>query len=342
MTLEQKLGQLQQLDADFPTGKLTDEQLQLVREGRARLDAQRLRRCDHERAQRVAVEESRLQIPLLFAFDVIHGYRTIFPVPLGRGWQLGLDGASAPPPAALEARAAGLHWTFAPMVDIARDARWGRIVEGAGEDPYLGSAFARARVRGFQGDGYRKPTAMLATAKHFVAYGAAEAGREYNTVDISEHALREIYLPPFKAAVRGGRRHVDDRFQRDQRRAGDCERCAVERRLARRVGLRRVVVSDYTGVKELINHGVAADGADAARQALNAGTDIEMVSGSTTSSASSWCDGGAVSMERIDEAVRRVLRVKERLGLFDDPYVDESREGKRAADAGATCARRAG
>ena len=329
MTFEQKLGQLQQLDADFPTGKLTDEQLQMVREGRLGSTLNARGAANTNAAQKVAMEESDLKIPLLFGFDVIHGYRTVFPVPLATASSWDPDAAkSSAAVAAREARAAGVHWTFAPMVDIARDPRWGRIVEGAGEDPYLGSAFARAQVEGFQGDDYSQPDRVAATAKHFAAYGGAEAGRDYNTVDVSERRLRELYFPPFKAAVDAGVDTFMTSFNDIGGVPATANKFLLTDVLRNEWGVDGPVISDYTAVQELINHGVAADGADAARQALNAGTDIEMVSRLYNQFGKQLVDSGAVSMDRIDEAVRRVLRFKYRLGLFDDPYVDESLESR--------------
>src|SRR5687767_15335877 len=201
MTLAEKLGQLQQLDGEA-TGNFRPELLELARKGLlgSTLNVRGAQRTNQ--LQRIAMTESRLKIPLIFGFDVIHGYRTIFPIPLGEAasWDPGAaEQASAI--AASEARAAGVHWTFAPMVDIARDPRWGRIAEGSGEDPYLGAILAAARVRGFQGSDYSAPDKVVATAKHWVAYGAAEAGRDYNTTDLSERTLREVYFPPFKAAI---------------------------------------------------------------------------------------------------------------------------------------------
>jgi beta-glucosidase len=211
MTLEEKLGQLQQLDGTAE-GEYRPEHVELARRGRlgSTLNVRGARRTTE--LQRVAVEESRLRIPLLFAFDVIHGYRTVFPVPLAEAasWDVRLVERNAAI-AAAEAASAGVRWTFAPMVDIARDPRWGRIVEGSGEDPLLGAEMARARVRGFQGPDYGLPGKVVACAKHWVAYGAAEGGRDYNTTDVSERTLREIYFPPFKAAVDAG--HLHERIQ---------------------------------------------------------------------------------------------------------------------------------
>ena len=219
MTIEEKLGQLQQLDG-HADGRYRDEHLDLARKGLLGSTLNVRGAAQVNPLQRAAVEESRLKIPLIFAFDVIHGYRTIFPIPLGEAatW----DPAAAERSAAIaaaETRASGVHWTFAPMVDIARDARWGRIAEGAGEDPYLGAAFARARVRGFQGDDYSQPDRVVACAKHWVAYGAAEAGRDYNTVDVSERTLRDHLLSPVPRRGRRRSRHRDERVQRSQRRA---------------------------------------------------------------------------------------------------------------------------
>jgi beta-glucosidase len=329
MTLAQELGQLQQLDADYPTGRLTDEQLQLVREGRLGSTLNGRGAAATNAAQRVAMEESSLKIPLLFGFDVIHGYRTVFPVPLAEASTFDVaDAERAAAIAAREARAAGVHWTFAPMVDVTRDPRWGRIVEGAGEDPFLGSAFAAARVRGFQGGDYSEPDRVAATAKHFAAYGGAEAGRDYNIVDTSERKLREFYLPPFKAAVDAGVASFMTSFNEINGVPATANRELLTDLLRGEWKFSGPVVSDYTAVQELINHGIAADGADAAAQALNAGTDIEMVSRLYTGNGASLLAQGKISPATIDEAVRRVLRLKYRLGLFEHPYTDGSLEAK--------------
>ncbi len=327
LTLEQKLGQLQQLDADFPTGKLTEEQLELVRQGRLGSTLNGRGAANTNAAQRVAMEESDLGIPLAFAFDVIHGYRTVFPVPLGEASSWDPEAArSSSAIAAREARAAGVHWTFAPMVDIARDARWGRIVEGAGEDPFLGARFAAARVNGFQGDDYSQPDRMAATAKHFAAYGGAEAGRDYNTVDTSERRLRELYFPPFKAAIDAGADTFMTAFNDVSGVPATANRWLLTDVLRDEWGMDGPVISDYTAVAELIPHGVAADGSDAARQALTAGTDIEMVSRLYNQNGPALVEQGLLEEEVVNEAVRRVLRLKYRLGLFENPYVDESLE----------------
>ncbi|HEV2828031.1 MAG TPA: beta-glucosidase BglX, partial [Pyrinomonadaceae bacterium] len=228
--------------------------------------------------------------------------------------------------AAAESRAAGVHWTFAPMVDIARDARWGRIAEGSGEDPYLGSKMATARVRGFQGDDYSRSDKIVACAKHWVAYGAAEAGRDYNTTDVSEYTLREIYFPPFKAAVDAGVGTFMSAFNDLNGVPASANPFTLTTVLRHEWKFDGFVVSDYTSVEELIKHGVAANGADAAREAINAGVDMEMVSRLYNKHASELLQGRQLSQATIDEAVRRILRIKFRLGLFDKPYVDEKLE----------------
>ncbi|HST41043.1 MAG TPA: glycoside hydrolase family 3 N-terminal domain-containing protein, partial [Conexibacter sp.] len=333
MTLEQKLGQLQQLDADFPTGRLREDQLQMVREGRLGSTLNGRGAAATNAAQRVALEESSLRIPLLFGFDVIHGYRTVFPVPLAEAssW----DPAAAERSAAIaarEARAAGVHWTFAPMVDVTRDPRWGRIVEGAGEDVFLGSVFSAARVRGFQGDDYSRPDRVAATAKHWVAYGGAEAGRDYNTVDTSERRLREFYFPPFRAALDAGVATFMTSFNEINGVPATANPFVLREVLRDEWGFDGTMISDYTAVRELIAHGVAADDADAAQLALNAGTDIEMVSRTFAENGARLVADGRLSEATIDEAVRHVLRLKYRLGLFARPYVDEAAEAAVLSD----------
>jgi beta-glucosidase len=276
--------------------------------------------------QRAALE-SRLKIPILFGFDVIHGYRTIFPVPLGEAasWDLAIAERSASI-AAAEARAAGVHWTFAPMVDIARDPRWGRVIEGAGEDTYLGSRMAFARVRGFQGTDYSAPDRIMACSKHFAAYGAAEAGRDYNTTDMSERKLRETYLPPFKATVDAGVGSFMTSFNSLNGVPSTANPFLLKQILRNEWKFDGLVVTDYTAVTELIKHGVAADEADAARVALNAGVDLEMVSRNINKYGEQLLREKKIPIAEIDNAVRNVLRVKFRLGLFDNPFADGARE----------------
>ena len=326
MTLEEKLGQLQQLDGEA-NGNYRPEHRELVRKGLlgSTLNVRGAQRTNE--LQRVAVEESRLKIPVLFGFDVIHGYRTIFPVPLGEAssWDPAVVERSASI-AAAEARAAGVHWTFAPMVDIARDARWGRIVEGAGEDPYLGAAMARARVRGFQGRDFSASDKVMACAKHWVGYGAAEGGRDYNTTDMAERTLREIYFPPFKAAVDEGVGTLMSAFNDLNGVPSSANSFTLTKVLRGEWKFNGFVVSDYTAVQELIPHGLAANEADAAQLALNAGVDMEMVSRLYNQNGAALLRSGLLSQATIDEAVRRILRMKFRLGLFERPYADEARE----------------
>jgi beta-glucosidase len=326
MTLEEKLGQLQQLDGES-NGNFRPEQVELLRKGLlgSTLNVRGAARANQ--LQRVAVEESRLKIPNLFGFDVIHGYRTIFPTPLAEAssWDPKLAERSSSI-AAQEAYATGLRWTFAPMVDIARDPRWGRITEGAGEDPFLGAAFARARVLGFQGQDYGAPGKLLACAKHWVAYGDAEGGRDYNTTDMSENTLRGIYFPPFKAALDAGVGTFMSAFNGLNGVPTSANRFTLTTVLRDEWKFDGFVVSDYTSVKELINHGVAANDKEAAEAALNAGVDMEMVSRLFNQHGGALLKEGRVSQQTIDEAVRRILRIKFRLGLFEHPYVEEGPE----------------
>jgi beta-glucosidase len=326
MTLEEKLGQLQQLDGEA-NGNFRPEHLDLLRKGQlgSFLNVRGVKNTNA--VQRVALEESRLKIPALFGFDVIHGYRTVFPIPLGEAssWDTRAMERSTSI-AAREASAAGVRWTFAPMVDIARDPRWGRIAEGAGEDPFLGAAIARARVRGFQGTDYSAPDKILACAKHWVAYGAAESGRDYNTTDMSETTLREVYFPPFKAAVDAGVGTFMSAFNDLNGVPTSANPFTLTQVLRREWKFDGFVVSDYESVKELMNHGLAATESEAARAGVNAGVDMEMVSRLYNQHGAELIKEGKVSQATIDEAVRRVLRIKFRLGLFEKPYADEARE----------------
>lgn len=326
MTLAEKLGQLQQLDGEA-NGNFRPEHLEMVRQGSlgSTLNVRGAQKTNE--LQRIAVTASRLKIPLIFGFDVIHGYRTIFPIPLGEAatWDPAAVERSAGI-AAAEARAAGVHWTFAPMVDIARDPRWGRIAEGSGEDPYLGSLLARARVRGFQGTDYSAPDKVVACAKHWVAYGAAEAGRDYNTTEVSERTLREVYFPPFHAAVDAGVGTFMSAFNDLNGVPASANHFTLTEVLRGEWKFDGFVVSDYTSVEELMKHGVAADEAEAAREALSAGVDMEMVSRLYNKHGEQLLNERKLSMQTIDEAVRRVLRIKFRLGLFAKPYADPARE----------------
>lgn len=326
MTLAEKLGQLQQLDGDFPTGAARPDQLAMARKGLlgSTLNVRGAKNAND--LQRAALE-SRLKIPVLTGFDVIHGYRTIFPIPLGEtaSWDLAQVERDAAV-AAAESRSVGVQWTFAPMVDIARDPRWGRVMEGSGEDTFLGSLMAVARVRGFQGDDMSRPDRVMACAKHFAGYGAAEGGRDYNTVDMSERRLREIYLAPFKAAKDAGVGSFMTSFN-DLNGVPSTANTFILRDILRgEWKFDGLVVSDYNAVKELIAHGLAANDAEAAMYGLNGGTDMEMVSRTYVENGEALIKSGKVSMKTIDDAVRNILRVKFRLGLFQNPFVDENLE----------------
>jgi beta-glucosidase len=271
--------------------------------------------------QRVAVEETRLKIPLLFGFDVIHGYKTIFPIPLGEAasWDLEAIEKSARV-ASAEASAAGLNWTYAPMVDVSRDPRWGRVMEGAGEDTWLGCRIAEARVRGIQGKKIGDTDAMLACVKHYAAYGAPTAGRDYNTVDMSERFLREYYLPPYEAAVRAGAATVMTSFNDYDGVPASGNKFLLDNILRKEWGFKGFVVTDYTSMNEMVNHGVAADDKAAGELSLNAGVDMDMQGAIYQRFLKKSLQEGKVTQKQIDEAVRRVLRLKFELGLFDDPY----------------------
>jgi len=327
MTLEEKLGQLQQLDG-HADGKYRPEHLVLAEKGLLG-SLLNVRGAKATNAVQRMAQQSRLKVPLLLGYDVIHGYRTIFPIPLGEAssWDPSLAEASAAV-AAAEADAAGVKWTFAPMVDIARDPRWGRIAEGAGEDPFLGAAMARARVKGFQGDDPALPGKIMACAKHWVAYGAAEAGRDYNTVDVSERSLREVYFPPFRAAVEAGIGSFMSAFNDLNGVPASANRFTLTRVLRDEWGFRGLVVSDYNAVRELMNHGIAGTEEEAALAALSAGVDMEMVSQCYAKHVPGLLTSRKLSTEIVNEAVRRILRVKLRLGLFDHPYTDESSESQ--------------
>jgi beta-glucosidase len=323
MTLEEKIGQLNQIAGGlFPDAKPEES----LRRGAAGSilwlnDTKRFNEL-----QKVAVEESRLKIPVLYGLDVIHGYRTIFPVPLAMAasWDPSVHERAAAV-AAKEARAAGIHWTFGPMVDIARDARWGRIVEGAGEDPYLGAAMAAAQVRGFQGPYLGAPDHLLACAKHFGAYGAAEGGRDYDPVYVPEGRLRNVYFPPFQAAVKAGVGSFMSAYMdlNDVPAAGN--RWLLTDVLRGEWGFEGFVVSDAFAVGNLEIQHFARDGEDAAFRALSAGLDMEMASGRFEQHLAALMKEGKLSGAQIDEAVRRILAVKVRLGLFEQPYADEAR-----------------
>lgn len=334
MTTAEKVGQLWQLppvefvglDGDQPLWKERQGVPEDIRAGRV---GSLLNLADPAKVneyQRLAVQGSRLGIPLLIGADVIHGFRTIFPIPLGAAcsWNPALLQAAARL-AAAEASAVGIDWTFAPMVDIARDPRWGRIAEGSGEDVYLTSQLAAAQVRGFQAEDLPSGRRVVACPKHFVGYGAAEAGRDYNTVDISERTLRDVYFPPFQAALKAGAGTIMTSFNELSGVPATMNEFILRGVLRGEWGWQGVTVSDYESVSELLNHGSVRDLRDAAEECLKAGLDIEMVSAAYHEHLAELIEQGAVDVALLDEAVRRVLRLKFRLGLFEQPYVDEAK-----------------
>ncbi|OLB89358.1 MAG: beta-glucosidase [Acidobacteria bacterium 13_2_20CM_2_57_6] len=329
MTLEEKVGQLVQYSAGQPTGPGTGrtDYDDMIRKGEvgALFNITTARQVNAY--QHIAVEQSRLHIPLLFGLDVIHGFRTEFPIPLGlaSSWDPTLIEQTARV-AARETSASGIRWTFSPMVDIARDARWGRMTEGSGEDPFLGAAIARAYVRGYQGARLDAPDSIAACPKHFVGYGAAEGGRDYNSVEISEHTLRQFYLPPFHAAIESGAATLMSAFNSLNAVPSTANPFTLKQILKGEWGFQGIVDSDYTSVAELIAHGIANDGATAARKAFLAGVDMDMVSSLYHENLAQLVRSGQVREAALDESVRRVLRVKFALGLFERPYADEGKE----------------
>ncbi|MCX8211771.1 MAG: beta-glucosidase BglX [Lewinella sp.] len=323
MTLEEKVGQMTLFTSDWDVTGPT------IRKGyEADIETGRLgaifnaHTADYNRRlQKIAVEETRLGIPLLFGYDVVHGYRTIFPIPLAEAGSFNPAAAEESARiAAREAAAAGLHWTFAPMVDISRDPRWGRVMEGSGEDVHLGNVMAAARVRGFQGDDLADPFTVLACAKHFAAYGAAQAGRDYHTVDVSERVLQDIYLPPFKAALDAGVATFMTSFNELDGVPASGNKHLLTEILRDDWGFMGFVVTDYTSINEMVDHGVAKDEAEAGLLSVTAGVDMDMQGAVFYNSLRKQVESGEVAMKLIDEAVRRVLRMKFALGLFDDPY----------------------
>lgn len=326
MTLDEKVGQLVQYSAGQPTGPGTGRTDYNDMIARGEIGALLNVVSPHEidQYQRIAMEKSRLHIPLLFGLDVVHGFKTEFPIPLGLAstWDPSLV-EKVSHAAAIEASASGIRWTFSPMVDIARDARWGRIAEGAGEDPFLGSAIAAAYVRGYQGARLDAPDSIAACAKHYVGYGAAEGGRDYNTTEISEHTLRQFYLPPFHAAVEAGTASLMSAFNSLDGIPSSANPFTLKEVLRKEWGFRGLVVSDWSSVGELVAHGIATDNAAAAYKAFEAGVDMDMTSSLYHDHLAQLVRAGAVKQADIDEAVRHVLRVKLALGLFEHPFADE-------------------
>jgi beta-glucosidase len=338
MTVTEKVGQLHQLSGRQFTGPTSSnyaDKLADIRAGKVGSMLNVTGVADTREIQALALQ-SRLKIPLLFSLDVIHGYKTVFPVPLGEAasWDMEAIELSAHI-AAKEAAAAGIHWTFAPMVDVARDPRWGRVMEGAGEDTYLGSKIGAARVHGFQGKQLGATDSVMATAKHFAAYGAALAGRDYNAVDMSEQQLHEVYLPPFKAAADAGAATFMNSFNTLNGIPATGNAMLQRDILKGAWKYKGFVVSDWGSVHEMVPHGYAADLSDAAVKAINAGSDMDMEGYAYTAHLEAAVKAGKVKMDVLDDAVRRVLTKKFELGLFDDPYrySDAAREKAVLGDA---------
>ncbi len=331
MTLDEKIGQMNQYNGDWAaTGPITkdgDKQNQ-IRKGMVG-SMLNVTGVDHTKTLQEIAMQSRLKIPLLFGQDVIHGYRTTFPIPLAEAasWDMEAIQRSARI-AATEASAAGVHWSFAPMVDISRDPRWGRVMEGAGEDPYLGSLIATVRVKGFQGKGLGNTDAVMACAKHFAAYGASVGGRDYNSVDMSLRQLHEIYLPPFKAAADAGVATFMNSFNDLNGIPATGNKYLQRDILKNQWKFKGFVVSDWGSVGEMINHGFSKDNNEAAMQAANAGSDMDMESRSYIQHLAKLVKEGKVKMAVIDDAVKRILKKKFEIGLFDDPFkfCNEERE----------------
>lgn len=329
MTPEEKLGQLNlPASGDITTGAGSNSNIaEKIREGQVG-GLFNIKTAEKIRAvQKIAIEQSRLKIPLIFGMDVIHGYQTIFPIPLGMScsWDMELMEKSARI-AAQEASADGICWTFSPMVDISRDPRWGRVSEGSGEDPYLGSQIARAMVKGYQGDDLRKNNTILACVKHFALYGAPEAGRDYNTVDMSRIRMYNEYLPPYQAAIDAGAETVMASFNEIDGVPATANKWLLTDLLRKEWGFNGFVVSDYTAILEMVEHGVGTLN-EVSALALKAGTDMDMVSDGFLTTLMQSLDEGKVTQQEIDQACRRILVAKYKLGLFEDPYryCDESR-----------------
>ncbi|MEW6654474.1 MAG: glycoside hydrolase family 3 N-terminal domain-containing protein, partial [Bacteroidota bacterium] len=325
MTLEEKVGQLVQYSGDWATGaaqgRPSETSDELLKQGKIGSFLNVVSSEKTMKLQKIAVEQSRLKIPLLFGLDVIHGYFSTFPIPIGEAssWNPSLIEKSARMQA-IEASSAGINWTFNPMVDIARDPRWGRIMEGSGEDPYLGSLMAAARVKGYQGDDLSAHNTILACAKHFAAYGGAEGGRDYNTVDLSERNLRDYYLPPFKAAVEAGVGSLMASFNEIGGVPASACKFLMTDILRGEWKSDAFVVSDWNSIGELIPHGVAKDRKQAAELGIKATVDMDMETSAYFYHLAQLVNEGKVDIKFVDDAVRRVLIAKFKLGLFDDPY----------------------
>lgn len=317
MSLEEKLGQMNQISSFGNIEAMSG----LIKEGQI---GSILNETDPVRInalQKVAMEESKLGIPILFARDVIHGFKTIFPIPLGQAASFNPEivevGSRI---SAIEASSCGIRWTFSPMIDVARDPRWGRVAEGYGEDTYLTSVMGVAAVKGYQGDSLNSPTSIAACPKHFVGYGAAEGGKDYNSTHLPERLLRNVYFPPFEAAVKANAQTIMTSFNDNDGIPSSGNKFILRDVLRKEWGFNGFVVSDWASIIEMVQHGFCADNADAAMKAINAGVDMEMVSGSYVEHTAQLLKENKVKMSDIDDAVRYILRVKFRLGLFDNPY----------------------
>lgn len=319
MTIKEKVGQLNQISS---SGNMNDMGAQV----RAGMISSILNETDVNhinQLQRIAVKESRLGIPLLIARDVIHGFKTIFPIPLGQAASFDTEVAKLGARiAAVEAAACGIRWTFAPMIDIAHDARWGRIAESCGEDTYLTSMMGKAMIEGFQGNNLNDPYSIAACPKHFVGYGAAEGGRDYNSTYIPERRLRNVYLPPFEEAVKAGAATFMSSFNANDGIPSTGNKHILKDILRGEWNFDGFVCSDWTSIYEMVNHGFAANADEATERALEAGVDMDMVSGLYYNNVEKLINEGRLTMEMLDNAVRNILRIKFRLGLFDNPYVD--------------------
>jgi beta-glucosidase len=333
MTLEEKLGQMTLFTTDWestgPTirGGYEDD----IRKGKCGALFNSHTVDFTTRLQKIAVEESRLKIPLLFGYDVIHGYKTMFPIPLGEAasWDLEAIEKSAYI-MSKEAAAAGLHWTFAPMVDISRDPRWGRVMEGAGEDSYLGAEIAKARVRGIQGDGFDKNDRLISCVKHFAAYGAPFGGRDYNTVDMSERVLREVFLPPYKAAIDAGALTVMTAFNEYDGIPASGSKFLLTDILRKEWDFKGFVVTDYTSINEMVEHGVVDNETDAGILSIQAGVDMDMQGAIFQDKIKAGLNDGRINMNQIDNSVRNILRIKKQLGLFENPFKFSDKEREKS------------
>ena len=323
MTLEEKVGQLSLYTSDWDVTGPTMRQgyKEDIKKGRVGAIFNAFTAKYTRELQEMAVKETRLHIPLIFGYDVIHGHRTIFPIPLGAAASWDLEAIEKSDRiAAEEASAEGLHWAFSPMLDIARDPRWGRIAEGAGEDTYLGSRIAEARVRGLQGKGIGELNSVMACVKHFAAYGAAQAGRDYHAVDMSDRMFREVYLPPYAAAIKAGAATVMSSFNEFDGVPASGSKYLMTDLLRGELKFNGFVVSDYTSIMEMISHGVVADTASAAALSLEAGVDMDMQAGFYEDALAKLVKKGTINEQLINTSVRRILKKKFELGLFDDPY----------------------